>query len=102
MISYRGHTRSHLGLKTCKGLAILSKSKQYINREYLVQLYNSFILPYLSHCVEIWGNSNNTHLISIIKIQKKSMILLTSLKHISTQTYSHYQVLQFTITLTIG
>ena len=89
------HHISYTVKKICKGLAILSKSKKYINKEYLVQLYNSFILPYLSYCVEIWGNSNNTHLKSIIKIQKKSMRLLTSLKHISTQTYNHYQVLQF-------
>ena len=31
----------------------------------------TFIYPYLIYCIEIWGNSNDSHLNPIIKIQKK-------------------------------
>ena len=45
-------------------------------------MYFTFIRPYLISCVEIWGNTNETHLKPLIQIQKRS---------IRTITFSHYQ-----------
>ena len=44
-------------------------------------LYFSFIYPYLTYCVEIWGNACNIHLDPIVKLQNKC---------IRTITYSSY------------
>ena len=45
-------------------------------------MYFTFIYPYLIYCLEIWGNTYETHLNPLIKIQKRS---------IRTITFSHYQ-----------
>ena len=36
-------------------------------------LYFTFIYPYLIYCIEIWGNTNDTHLNPIVKIPQKSI-----------------------------
>ena len=43
----------------------------------LILLYYSFLYPYLSYCIEVWGNSYQTHLSSIFIIQKRAIRLLS-------------------------
>ena len=31
------------------------KARKYLNRESLLKLYNCFVFPYLTYCVEVWG-----------------------------------------------
>ena len=44
-------------------------------------MYFTFIYPYLIYCIEVWGNANETQLTTLVKIQKKSIRLIT---------FSHY------------
>ena len=44
-------------------------------------MYFTFIYPYLIYCIEVWGNANETQLTTLVKIQKKSLRLIT---------FSHY------------
>ena len=44
-------------------------------------MYFTFIYPYLIYCIEVWGNANGTQLTTLVKIQKKSIRLIT---------FSHY------------
>ena len=67
--------------KISKSIGIILKTRSFLNESTLRNLYFTFIYPYLIYCVEIWGNTNDTHLKPIIKIQKKS---------IRTITFSHY------------
>ena len=43
--------------KISKGLGIIIKTRKYLNRESLLKLYNSYVFPYLTYCVEPWGTS---------------------------------------------
>ena len=43
-------------------------------------LYFSFVYPYLTYCVEVWGNTHATYL-DLIKLQKKCVRVIT---------FSHY------------
>ena len=43
----------------------------------LIQMYHSFVFPYLIYCIEIWGNASAIHLEPLIKIQKKSIRAIT-------------------------
>ena len=36
-----------------------NKAKQYINLSTLVTLYHSFIYPYLTYCLEVWGGAGD-------------------------------------------
>ena len=40
-------------------------------------IYNSFILPHFTYCLEIWGNTYQTLLDPIFRLQKKFVRLIT-------------------------
>ena len=42
--------------KISRGLDI-TKARKYLNRETLLKLYNAFVFPYLTYCVEVWGTA---------------------------------------------
>ena len=67
--------------KISKGLGIILKARKYLNKKVLINIYNSYIFPYLTYCVEIWGNACGSHLNPLIKLQQKK--------------YTHYYI--FTI-----
>ena len=68
--------------KISKSIGIIFKIRNFLDKHSLRNMYFSFIYPYLIYCVEIWGNTNETHLKPLIQIQKRS---------IRTITFSHYQ-----------
>ena len=57
--------------KVSNGIGILFKAKNYLNRKALINLYHSYIYPYLIYCIEAWGNATNCHLEQLYLIQKK-------------------------------
>ena len=59
--------------KISKSIGIIHKTRNFLDRNTLRNLYFTFIYPYLIYCIEIWGNSNDSHLNPIIKIQKKGI-----------------------------
>ena len=63
--------------KISKGLGIIAKARKYLNRETLLKLYNAFVFPYLTYCVEVWGTAPKKYLDPLIKIQKKIVRIIT-------------------------
>ena len=57
--------------KVSKGVGILFKAKNYLNRKALINLYHSYIYPCLIYCIEAWRNATNCHLEQLYLIQKK-------------------------------
>ena len=57
--------------KISKSVGILFKTRNYVDKTTLRNLYFTFIYPYLIYCVEIWGNARDIHLNPLIKTQKK-------------------------------
>ena len=47
------------------------KARHYLKGNALVNLYHSFIFPYLIYCIEAWRNATNCHLKPLYLIQKK-------------------------------
>ena len=47
------------------------KARKVLKRKVLLQLYHSFVIPYLIYCVEIWGNVSDIHRHQLITIQEK-------------------------------
>ena len=78
ILSWKKHilfTRS----KVAKCIGVLCKARKYINRNYLVNLYYSFMYPYLSYCIIIWGSACVSHLSPLIKIQKVAIRCMCNL-----------------------
>ena len=57
--------------KISSSIGILTKTRRFLNKKSLRNLYYSFLYPYLTYCVEVWGNAHDTYLDPLIKLQKK-------------------------------
>ena len=57
--------------KIAKGMGILLKARKVLSKKVLLQLYHSFVLPYLIYCSDVWGTASDIHLQSVIKLKKK-------------------------------
>lgn len=64
---------NNLKTKMSKINALLYKIKTSVNQNALHILYNSLILPYLTNCVEIWGNNYKSNIQPIFMLQKKAI-----------------------------
>jgi hypothetical protein len=51
-----------------------------VGKKYLIQLYYSFIFPYLIYCNVIWGNAAATTIWPIFRLQKIALRLITNTK----------------------
>ena len=58
-------------------MGIMLKARKFLNRKILLQLYHSFVYPYLIYCLEIWGNAADIHIYPIIKLQNKIVRIMT-------------------------
>ena len=67
--------------KISKSVGIINKVRNFVDKQTLRNLYFTFVYPYLIYCIEIWGNTNDTHLNPIILVQKKCIRAIT---------FSHY------------
>ena len=78
-LNFKDHV-SHIKTKAAKGVGILCQAKKYFNIKTLVDLYYAFVHPYLSYCVEIWGNTHTTTLDPLVKLQKRAVRIVTGSK----------------------
>ena len=68
---------TYIKSKISKSIGILYKIQKFLDMNTLIQMYHSFIFPYLIYCVEIWGNASAIHLDPLKKIPKKSIRAIT-------------------------
>ena len=64
--------------KVAKAIGILNKARRILNLNTLKIMYNSFVLPHLSYAIEIWGDCGACLLLSLFKMQKKVLRMITS------------------------
>uniref|UniRef100_A0A8C6M161 Reverse transcriptase domain-containing protein n=1 Tax=Nothobranchius furzeri TaxID=105023 RepID=A0A8C6M161_NOTFU len=76
-ICWKPHIKYVRG-KLARGIAILGKAKYIFNQKALYILYNTMLLPYLSYCVEVWGNTYKSNLQTITTMQKRAIRLITN------------------------
>ena len=63
-----------------KGIGVMVKARKVFERNTLLSLYNSLILPYLNYCIHVWGKDYNTHLNHLRKMQNKAVRLIAGVK----------------------
>ena len=59
----------HIRQKILKGIGILYKTKDYLNSDTLLILYNSFVYRYLMYWIEVRGATTKGNLISLLKLK---------------------------------
>ena len=68
---------SNINRKIAKGIGIICKARNLLNQTSCLSLYFSFIYPFLTYCVEVWGSTYPTILSPLIKSLKKAVRILT-------------------------
>ena len=78
-LSFTNHI-SYMKGKIARGIGILKKARPYFTEDTLKLLYNSFVYPYFTYCIEVWGNVYTTYLEPLRKLQKWAVRVITSTK----------------------
>ena len=81
-LNWHCHTHNILN-KISRGIGILKKLKYIIPTKTLSLLYNTLILPHITYCNIVWGNSNKTNINSILLLQKKALRICTHSNYFS-------------------
>ena len=68
-------------LRCSKSLGILYRARKILGQDTLRQLYFSFLYPYLSYCITIWGNAPASTLDPIFKLQKRAVRIVYNIKY---------------------
>ena len=68
---------AHVKNKVSKGNGIMYRARSYLTKNSLKKLYFSYIYPYLTYCIEIWGISPQSHLNPLLLLQKKIIRIMT-------------------------
>ena len=76
-LKFREHIAQIKG-KIARGIGMLCWAKKFFNIKTLTDLYYSFVHPYLSYCVEFWGNTKTTYINLLIKLQKHAVRIITA------------------------
>jgi len=66
--------------KISKNIGLLCKARKVLQRKTLVSLYYSFIYPYISYCIEIWGKAAKKYTDCIFKLQKLCVRIINGAK----------------------
>ena len=67
----------HVKHKIARSVGILYKIRHYLNKETLLNMYYTFVFPYLIYGIEIWGSVPLNHINPLKKIQKKCVRAIT-------------------------
>ena len=75
-LSFSGHIREISG-KISRNIGIMYRISYYVPKHTLLNLYYTFIYPYLIYCNIIWGGAATTHLNDLLLLQKKVVRIIT-------------------------
>ena len=71
------HHIDYIKKKIAKNIGIISKTRNYFDTSTLITLYYTFIYPYLTYCIEVWGSAASTHINSLLILQKRVCRIIT-------------------------
>ena len=79
-LSWNAHIMQ-LKTKISRAIAILHKTKDILSTNSLYILYHSLIIPYITYCIEVWGNTFKTASNQIYILQKKAMRIVNKVDY---------------------
>ena len=78
-LSWKGHV-AHVASKVSRGMGMIIKARNYLNRKSLLTLYYIFVYPYLTYCNHIWGNIHQSNLKHLCVLQNKILRIIAGAK----------------------
>ena len=79
-LNWKAHV-NYITQKLAKSIGILTQARKVFDRKTLIQLYYSFIYPYINYCNLAWGNSPEATLWPIFRLQKIAMRIIFNIRH---------------------
>ena len=71
-LTWKSHI-AHINTKIVKCISIMGKSRYFLNHKSLHTVYCSLVLPYITYCLEVWGNTYSSNLQCLIVQQKRAI-----------------------------
>ena len=71
---------SFIKKKISRGIGIICKARQVLNKTSLINLYYSFVYPYICYGIEVWGMAYNSNILPLTTLQKKIVRIITCSK----------------------
>jgi len=78
-LSWQQHVNYIRG-KLSRTIGILSRARCYLNQSTLRNIYFAFTHPYLTYCLDVWGQCSAHLFQSVFRLQKRAIRTLTSSK----------------------
>ena len=88
---------NYISGKIARGIGIITKARNYLNKESLLSLYYSLIYPYFTYCYQVWGNTCKTYLEKIILQQKRAIRIIAGVPrfHSTDWLFTELKLLKF-------
>ena len=74
-LSWKNHI-DQVCSKISKNIGIMTKARSIFKTETLQSLYYSFIYPYISYCIHVWGSTYKSYINKILLLQKRVIRLI--------------------------
>lgn len=81
-LSWSNHI-SYIHSKISKGLGIIKKVRNILNKSTLTQLYYTFLYPYLSYCNIIWGRAAKIYINQLLLLQKRAVRIICNAAYLA-------------------
>ena len=79
-LSWSDHV-SYIRHKMSKNLLVMHRVKWLLNKSALCVIYCTLVLPYISYCCQIWGNTYKTRIQPLYIIQKRAIRICNHLEN---------------------
>jgi len=79
-LTFKNHI-SAIALKVSRITGAMRRIRKNVSDKTLKLIYHSLIYPHLLYGVSVWGNADNTHLDSLLVLQKKAVRIIVNKDH---------------------
>jgi len=69
-LKWKSHIK-HVTNTVSRHIGVIGRAMKVLHCKHALMLYSALCLPFLSYCVNIWGNTFKTHLIKLVTLQKR-------------------------------
>ena len=78
-LTWKNHI-SYITGNIAQGIGVITKARKLLDKNTLINLYYTFIYPYLCYCNHVWGNTYITYLDKLYLMQKKAVRIIYGVK----------------------
>ena len=78
-LTWKPHISS-ISSRVAKSIGIICLAKKTLNQKTCIQLYYSFVFPYLSYCTPIWAKSAQSTLWPLYRLQKIAIRIIGGIR----------------------